>query len=106
MKVFNNSYNEDDIKNLYENVMGDTGAYVGAYVGGTLMGGLFIETGPFTTGPAVWGATMGAQIGRVAFGYIGGCYYEIQVLLNIKKQLKDMQNDNRIHYPMQIQFPY
>lgn len=32
--------------------------------------------------------------------------HEIQVLLNIKKQLKDMQNDNRIHYPMQIQFPY
>ena len=103
-KIANNSFYDDDMRNLYINVMGDAGAYIGAFAGGTIMTGLFIESGPYATAAGTWGAIMGAQIGRNVFGFIGGVYYDIWVISRIKAQLEELNNFNRIHYP--IQFPY
>ena len=103
-KIANNSFYDDDMRNLYINVMGDAGAYIGAFAGGTIMTGLFIESGSYATAAGTWGAIMGAQIGRNVFGFIGGVYYDIWVISRIKAQLEELNNFNRIHYP--IQFPY
>jgi len=92
------------MRNFYINAMGDMGAYIGAFAGGTIMTGLFIESGPYATAAGTWGAVMGAQIGRNVFGFIGGVYYDIWVISRIKAQLEELNNFNRIHYP--IQFPY
>lgn len=45
---------------------------------------------------------MGAQIGRNIFGFIGGVYYDFFVISKIKAQLEELNNFNRIHYPMQF----
>ena len=85
-------------------IVGDTGAYIGAFAGGTIMTGLFIESGPYAKAAGTWGAIMGAQIGRSVFGFIGGIYYDFLVISRIKAQLEELNNFNRIHYPMFFQY--
>ena len=36
-KFINNTYDDNDIRNFYINAMGDMGAYIGSFVGGTMM---------------------------------------------------------------------
>ena len=101
-KFINNTYDDNDIRNFYINAMGDMGAYIGSFVGGTMMTSAFIESGPYAAAAGTWGAIMGAQIGRNVFGFIGGVYYDIGIISRIKAQLEELNNFNRIHYPMQF----
>ena len=104
--LYRNTLDDYDMKNLYINAFGDVGAYIGGFMGGSAMFAVFSESGSGAKSAGIWGAVMGAQMGRKVLGSIGGYYYDICVVLNINKQINEMQNFNRTHYPMQILFPY
>lgn len=105
-KIANDNFNRDDIKKLYINAMGDVGAYIGGFAGGSLVTTTFIESGPAAFAAGTWGAVVGAQIGRKVFGAIGGYFYDILFVIDINKQLEQIQNYNRIHYPINNYIPY
>ena len=105
-KIANDNFNRDDIKKLYINAMGDVGAYIGGFAGGSLVTTTFIESGPAAFAAGTWGAVVGAQIGRKVFGAIGGYFYDILFVIDINKQLEQIQNYHRIHYPINNYIPY
>lgn len=99
-KIANNNFDDVDMRNLYVNAMGDAGAYIGAFAGGAMMTSAFVESGPGAVAAGTWGAIMGAQVGRRVFGYIGNAYYDVLIIFKINKQLEELNNYNRIHYPI------
>jgi RHS repeat-associated core domain len=99
-KVLNDTYNDEDIQEFYVNSMGDAGAYMGAYIGGYLLTNAFAGAGPAAAVAGIWGAVMGANIGRQAFGYMGELNYEIFIVSKRIRQLDNLQKYNQIHYPI------
>ena len=67
---------------------------------GSLMTSLCAESGPGAYAAGAWGATVGAQIGRYVFSNLGRIYNDIFVVLKIRRQLKELNNYNNIHYPI------